>query len=69
MNTTFKSILSAALSAGLLGAAQYQQNGGTSLKGTGIIAGIGALVGLANYFAQSPLVKPPAAPPAAKPTD
>lgn len=60
MKTTFKSLLSAALSAGVVGAVQYQQNGGTSLKGTGMIAGIGALVGLANYFAQSPLVKPAA---------
>jgi hypothetical protein len=60
MKNTVKSILSAMLSAAIVGAAQYQQGGGTSVKGTGVIAGVGALVGLANYFAQSPIVKPPA---------
>lgn len=58
--TWLQGAAAAAISGAATGATQVLSTTGTVNKGTGIIAGIGALVGLLSYFTKSPLqVAPP----------
>ncbi len=55
VKTWLKGLASVTLSGGATGATQVIATTGTVNKGTAVVAGIGALVGLLNYLIKSPL--------------